>query len=71
MLLLYVICSEKPNEEEWLALNHLKTPLLLNYAQCKLIQKEYYAVIEHCTTVLKHDPGLLFFISITGAFEIY
>ncbi|KAK1134085.1 hypothetical protein K0M31_011869 [Melipona bicolor] len=51
-----LMLAEKPNEEEWLALNHLKTPLLLNYAQCKLIQKEYYAVIEHCTTVLKHDP---------------
>ncbi|XP_060811489.1 aryl-hydrocarbon-interacting protein-like 1 [Bombus pascuorum] len=51
-----IMLGEKPNEEEWLALNRLKTPLLLNYAQCKLIQKEYYAVIEHCTTVLKHDP---------------
>ncbi|KOX68421.1 AH receptor-interacting protein [Melipona quadrifasciata] len=61
-LMLALVYDEKPNEEEWLALNHLKTPLLLNYAQCKLIQKEYYAVIEHCTTVLKHDPGLLLYI---------
>ncbi|CAL7947725.1 unnamed protein product [Xylocopa violacea] len=52
-----LMLAEKPNEEEWLALNRLKIPLLLNYAQCKLIQKEYYAVIEHCTTVLKHDPN--------------
>ncbi|KOC70852.1 Aryl-hydrocarbon-interacting protein-like 1 [Habropoda laboriosa] len=51
-----LMLAEKPNEEEWLALNQLKTPLLLNYAQCKLIQKEYYTVIEHCTTILKHDP---------------
>ncbi|XP_046144247.1 AH receptor-interacting protein isoform X2 [Osmia bicornis bicornis] len=51
-----LMLAEKPNEEEWLALNKLKTPLLLNYAQCKLIKKEYYAVIEHCTTILKHDP---------------
>ncbi|XP_043787813.1 AH receptor-interacting protein isoform X2 [Apis laboriosa] len=51
-----LMLGEKPNEEEWLALNQLKTPLLLNYAQCKLIQEEYYAVIEHCTTVLKHNP---------------
>ncbi|OAD60812.1 Aryl-hydrocarbon-interacting protein-like 1 [Eufriesea mexicana] len=51
-----LMLAEKPNEEEWLALNNLKTPLLLNYAQCKLIQKEYYSVIEHCTTVLKHNP---------------
>lgn len=54
---MYAIYREKPNEEEWLVLNRLKSPLLLNYAQCKLIQKEYYAVVEHCTTVLKHDPG--------------
>ncbi|XP_053987439.1 aryl-hydrocarbon-interacting protein-like 1 [Hylaeus anthracinus] len=51
-----LMLAEKPNDEEWLALNRLKIPLLLNYAQCKLIQKEYYVVIEHCTTVLKHDP---------------
>ena len=48
---------EKPNDEEWLVLNRLKIPLLLNFAQCKLLEKEYYAVIEHCTTVLKSDPG--------------
>ncbi|XP_043273267.1 AH receptor-interacting protein [Venturia canescens] len=47
---------EKPNDEEWLELNRMKIPLLLNYAQCKLIQKEYYDVIEHCTTVLKTEP---------------
>lgn len=51
-----LMLAEKPNDEEWLALNRLKTPLLLNYVQCKLIQKEYYAVIEHCTTILKHEP---------------
>ncbi|KZC13294.1 Aryl-hydrocarbon-interacting protein-like 1 [Dufourea novaeangliae] len=51
-----LMLAEKPNENEWLALNRLKIPLLLNYAQCKLIQKDYYAVIEHCTTILKHDP---------------
>jgi AH receptor-interacting protein len=43
---------------EWLNLNAMKLPLLLNYAQCKLLNKEYYAVIEHCTTVLKSDPGM-------------
>ncbi|XP_011141793.1 aryl-hydrocarbon-interacting protein-like 1 isoform X2 [Harpegnathos saltator] len=47
---------EKPNDEEWLSLNKMKVPLLLNYAQCKLLNKEYYSVIEHCTTVLKMDP---------------
>lgn len=51
-----LMLAEKPNDEEWLVLNRLKTPLLLNYVQCKLIQKEYYKVIEHCTTILKHEP---------------
>ena len=51
-----LMLAEKPNDEEWIALNRMKIPLLLNYSQCKLIQKDYYAVIEHCTTVLKHDP---------------
>ncbi|XP_033213716.1 aryl-hydrocarbon-interacting protein-like 1 [Belonocnema kinseyi] len=52
-----LMLAEKPKDEEWMALNDMKIPLLLNYAQCKLLQKEYYAVIEHCTTVLKHDPN--------------
>ena len=30
--------------------------LLLNYAQCKPLNKEYYSVIEHCSTVLKTEP---------------
>lgn len=48
----------KPHEEEWNELNKIKTPLLLNLAQCKLISKEYYKVIEHCTTILDEDPGI-------------
>ncbi|XP_011494659.1 PREDICTED: AH receptor-interacting protein isoform X2 [Ceratosolen solmsi marchali] len=51
-----LMLAEKPNDIEWLNLNSMKLPLLLNYAQCKLLNKEYYAVIEHCTTVLKSDP---------------
>lgn len=35
----------------------MKNPLLLNYSQCKLLNKEYYDVIEHCTTVLETEPG--------------
>lgn len=34
----------------------VKTPILLNYAQCKLLAGDYYAVIEHCGEVLKHEP---------------
>lgn len=51
-----LMLAEKPNDEEWLSLNRMKIPLLLNYAQCKLLNKEYYSVIEHCTTVLKTEP---------------
>lgn len=47
---------EKPHDEEWLELVKLKNPLLLNFAQCKLLVKEYYAVIEHCSEVLQHEP---------------
>lgn len=51
-----LMLAEKPNDEEWLSLNKMKIPLLLNFAQCKLMKKEYYSVIEHCTTVLKSEP---------------
>lgn len=30
---------------------------MLNYAQCRLLDKDYYAVIEHCSEVLKHEPS--------------
>jgi AH receptor-interacting protein len=36
-------------------LAQLKVPLLLNYSQCKLLEQDYYAVIEHCTEALKYD----------------
>lgn len=48
---------EKPGAEEWLALEKQKVPLLLNFSQCKLYEKDYYTVIEHCSSVLKSDPG--------------
>ncbi|XP_011309028.1 AH receptor-interacting protein [Fopius arisanus] len=51
-----LMLSEKPHDEDWTTLNRMKIPLLLNFAQCKLLKKEYYAVIEHCTSVLKIDP---------------
>ncbi|XP_070572091.1 AH receptor-interacting protein-like [Ptychodera flava] len=43
---------EKPGDHEWLQLDEMKIPLLLNFAQCKLILEEYYQVIEHTTAVL-------------------
>jgi len=35
----------------------MKIPLLLNYAQCRLLKKDYYAVIEHCNEILLLDPN--------------
>lgn len=54
---LFLSSREKPHDTEWLELIKMKMPLLLNFAQCKLIKKDYYAVIEHCTEVLKHEPS--------------
>lgn len=47
---------EKPRDVEWLRLDLIKIPLLLNFSQCKLIAEDYYPVIEHCTTVVEKDP---------------
>lgn len=51
-----LIIKEKPGDEEWTKLEKMKIPYLLNYAQCKLLEGNYYQVIEHTTTVLKHEP---------------
>ncbi|XP_046980584.1 aryl-hydrocarbon-interacting protein-like 1 isoform X2 [Schistocerca americana] len=56
-LLEQLMLNEKPGDEEWNELNKMKIPLLLNYSQCKLYKREYYQVIEHCSTVLKDDPA--------------
>lgn len=53
----FVDYREKPYDVEWYELVKLKNPLLLNYAQCKLLVKEYYAVIEHCSEVIQHEPN--------------
>ncbi|XP_014240637.1 aryl-hydrocarbon-interacting protein-like 1 [Cimex lectularius] len=51
-----LMLSEKPRASEWNELNKQKLPLLLNFAQCKLVLKEYYEVIEHCSSVLEFEP---------------
>ncbi|XP_052849584.1 AH receptor-interacting protein [Drosophila gunungcola] len=51
-----LMLKEKPHDEEWQELAAIKTPLLLNYAQCRLIAGDFYAVIEHCNEVLNLDP---------------
>lgn len=54
-----LMLKEKPKDVEWMELAKLKTPLLLNYSQCKLLQREYYSVIELCTEVISYDPDNL------------
>jgi len=51
-----LMLREKPHDEEWLELQKVKLPLLLNFAQCKLLEGEFYAVIEHCSEVLEVEP---------------
>ena len=50
---------EKPKDVEWNELAKLKTPLLLNFSQCRLNQADYYRVIECCTEVLQYDQNNL------------
>lgn len=54
-----LMLREKPKDVEWMELAKLKTPLLLNFSQCKLLQKDYYRAIECCTEVLSYDPDNL------------
>ncbi|XP_063825728.1 AH receptor-interacting protein [Ostrinia nubilalis] len=51
-----LLLRERKGDEEWKNLNTIKMPILLNYTQCKLLNEDYYAVIEHCNTVLQFDP---------------
>ncbi|XP_068633299.1 aryl-hydrocarbon-interacting protein-like 1 [Battus philenor] len=50
-----LMLRERKSDEEWIELNKIKLPILLNYAQVKLIQGDFYAVIEHCNTILEYD----------------
>ena len=49
--------KEKPHSDSWNSFEEKKVPLLLNYAQCKLIMKDYAEVIRHTSTVLEFDPN--------------
>ncbi|XP_068154709.1 AH receptor-interacting protein [Drosophila tropicalis] len=51
-----LMLKEKPHDAEWQELASIKAPLLLNYAQCRLLAGDFYAVIEHCNEVLALDP---------------
>lgn len=47
--------KEKPKSDVWNSIEEKKVPLLLNYAQCKLLMQDYAEVIRHTTTVLEFD----------------
>ncbi|RLV98467.1 hypothetical protein DV515_00010817 [Chloebia gouldiae] len=49
--------KEKPWEDDWLKLESLVTPLVLNYCQCQLELGEYYEVLEHTTELLQKHNG--------------
>lgn len=51
------VSQEHPGDEAWVKLDHMVTPLLLNFCQCKLLQGQYYEVIEHCSSLLFKYEG--------------
>ncbi|XP_069469126.1 aryl-hydrocarbon-interacting protein-like 1 [Ambystoma mexicanum] len=54
-----VQAKEKPGDTDWLRLDHLITPLVLNYCQCQLELGEYYEVLQHTTEILhKHNDNV-------------
>ncbi|XP_030749312.1 AH receptor-interacting protein isoform X2 [Sitophilus oryzae] len=57
-LLEQLMLKEKPHDSDWNKLNEQKLPILLNFAQCKLNEEDYYPVITHCTEVLKYDNNV-------------
>lgn len=56
-MFLFYCYRERKTDDEWITLNKIKLPILLNYAQVKLVQEDFYAVIEHCNTILEYDKG--------------
>lgn len=50
------IIKEKPHSETWYSIAKQKVPLLLNYAQCKLLMHDYADTIRHTTSVLEVEP---------------
>lgn len=52
-----LMTREKPHTEEYIKLDHMKIPYLLNFAQCLIQQKDYYQAITHLTTVLEKDES--------------
>ncbi|XP_043913204.1 aryl-hydrocarbon-interacting protein-like 1 [Protopterus annectens] len=54
-----VQAKEKPWDEDWLKLEKLINPLVLNYCQCLLELGDYYEVLEHTSEILtKHHDNV-------------
>lgn len=51
--------NERPKDLEWLELDAMKIPLLLNICQVNLLTKEYYESIKYANQVLERDPNNL------------
>lgn len=49
--------KEKPESEQWLELDQLNIPLLLNHSQCKMIEKDYYSAIRSLNKVISKDAS--------------
>ena len=52
-----LMTREKPGTEEYIKLDHMKIPFLLNFSQCLLMKKDYYQALTHLTTVLEKDEN--------------
>ncbi|CAG9102901.1 unnamed protein product [Plutella xylostella] len=50
-----LMLRERKTDDDWVKLNKIRLPILLNYSQCRLMKQDYYTVIEHCNTVLEYD----------------
>ncbi|CAB1426904.1 unnamed protein product [Pleuronectes platessa] len=51
--------KEHHGDEAWVKMDLMITPLLLNFCQCKLLQGQYYEVIEHCSSlVFKYEDNV-------------
>ncbi len=46
-----------PGDEDYINLDRIIIPLVLNYCQCMLELEEYYEVIEHTTELLDKHKG--------------
>uniref|UniRef100_A0AAY5KSV3 AIP/AIPL N-terminal FKBP-type PPIase domain-containing protein n=1 Tax=Esox lucius TaxID=8010 RepID=A0AAY5KSV3_ESOLU len=55
VLLRIVLSKEMPGDEDYISVDQLITPLVLNYCQCMLELEEYYEVLEHASDLIhKH-----------------